>query len=132
MGKEIREITFKGQEHKARFLQAIHGIHKVYDGKLDPEYAAALYILTSSVSTWDKAESYVDRDGIDFEGMLLNVDWSGGYRPIITWAANLFNGTISCNPVELMSLDESNFNLAVNALFIRRNGSGHYVGISIQ
>ncbi len=113
-------IFYTSPEHKQRWLSAILGIGKVYDGKLDPEYASALYILTSSAGTWQKAQSYVDRDGIDFEAMLREVDFSGGYGVLIHLAGNLFNGQTACSPVELMRLDDRNFEIAVNALQIRR------------
>jgi hypothetical protein len=117
-------ITFKGKEHKARFLAVIQQIGKVYDGKIDPEYGAALFVLTSDYSTWDQAQDYVKRDGILFEALLQECYWSGGYRVLIQWAANLFNeyALPAIEPVELMRLDESNFRIAVSALYIRRGG----------
>ena len=114
------DIFFTSAEHRKRFLTAILAIGKVYAGKLDPEYASALYILTSGTGTWNKAESYVGRDGIDFEALLAEVDFSGAYTELIHLAGNLFNGQTACSPVELMRLDDRNFTLALNALQIRR------------
>ncbi len=113
-------IFFTSPEHKQRFLTAMLSIGKVYAGKLDPEYASALYILTSGSGTWQKAESYVDRDGIDFETLFAEVDFSGAYSALIRLAGNLFNSATLCNPVDLYGLDERNFTVALNALQIRR------------
>lgn len=112
---------FTSPEHKRRWLMSMLQIGKVYDGKLDPEYGAALYILTSSAGTWNKAGPYVDRDGIDFEAMLAEVDFSGGYGVLIHLAGNLFNDRFTASPVDLATrLDSENFTIALNALQIRR------------
>lgn len=114
------DFFYTSREHKKRWLTAILSTGKVFDGKLDPEYASALYILTSSAGTWSKAQSYVDRDGIDFEAMLAQVDFSGGYSVLIHLAGNLFNDRFTCSPVDLATrLDSENFTVAMNALQIR-------------
>jgi hypothetical protein len=114
---------FTSLEHKQRFVQVIQDLGKVYNGKLDPEYAAALYILTSHTGTWNKAQQYVDKKGhgIDFPTMIEDRDWSGGYGVLIKWASNLFNGETHIDPLELLRLDEANFGLALTALWIRRH-----------
>jgi len=98
-------------------------IDKIDGGKFDLEYGAACYILTADAATWSKAQDYVSRNGILFEEMLKEVDFSGGYQVLILWAANLFNEhAANINPVELMRLDESNFRVALSALVVRRYG----------
>lgn len=115
------DIYFTSQDHKKCWLTAILTIGKVYAGKLDPEYGAALYILTAHSDTWNQARSYVDRDGIDFDALLTEVDFSGAYENLIRLAGNLFNaGHTVCSPVELYRLDDQNFTLALHALRIRR------------
>lgn len=113
-------IFYTSEAHQARFLAALQQIGKVYDGKADQEYSAALYILTASHSTWEKAQNYVIRDGIDFEALLEDVDFSGGYGVLIQLAGNLFNGNQHLDPLELMRLDDRNFIVALNALQLRR------------
>src|SRR5690349_20065233 len=96
-------IFFKKPDHKQRFVAAMHAIGKIYRGAYDSEYGAALYVLTADVSIWQKTRDYVSRHGIDFEALLEELDWSGGYRALLQWAANLFNEQAAqCNPVELM------------------------------
>lgn len=114
------DLFFTSREHKAGFITAMQGLRKIYDGKLDPEYGAAIYILTSSASTWEKASDYVERDGIDFEGLLAEVDFSGAYSNLIRLAGNLFNGQTTCSPVELYRLDDRNFQIAMTAFQLRR------------
>lgn len=112
----------KFKPHKDRFLQAMTGIGKVYGGKLDPEYAAALYLLTANGGLWHKVESYVDRDGIDFAEILENVDLSGGESVLVKFAGNLFNPDAThIDPIELMRLDQNGFEAAIQALRLRRS-----------
>jgi hypothetical protein len=120
---EQEQANFKSPAHKQRFLHALRQISKVYEqGKLDPEYGAALYILTADGRTWQKAQAFVSRTGIDFPAMIEGQDWSGGYGVLIKWAGNLFNGETHIDPLELLRLDESNFELALDALKMRRYG----------
>jgi hypothetical protein len=112
---------FTSKEHQARFLATMHEIHKIDNGKLDPEYAAAVYILTSRAGTWERAQPYVSSGGIEFEELLSEVDWSGGYSSLLNLAANLFNDRYPCNPCDVVTrLDHENFTIALNAMQIRR------------
>jgi hypothetical protein len=119
-------IYFRSDAHKTRLLNAIQSIGKVYDnGKLDPEYACALYILTNEEGTWEQTRPYVSRDGIDFEpGILTEQDFGGAYTSLIELAGNLFSGgSIKANPADFTArLDEYNFAIAVSAIMIRRHG----------
>jgi hypothetical protein len=113
-------MFFKSAEHKQRFITVMQEIGKIYDGKLDEEYGAAIYILTADAGTWKRASDYVDREGIDIEKMLKDVDFSHGYELLVKLAGNLFNGHYHIDPVDFMILDEGNFNVALTALQIRR------------
>jgi hypothetical protein len=116
-----RRIFFKTAEHQQRFLRAMQQIGKINAGKLDPEYAAALYILTADAGTWRKASEYVSRHGIDVKTMLDKVDFSSGYIVLIRLAGNLFNNQQHLDPLEFLRLDERNFHLALTALILRRS-----------
>jgi hypothetical protein len=113
-------IFWKSEGHKERFLAAIQQIGKIHGGKIDSEYGAAIYVLTADQATWAKAQDYVSSGGIWFKKMLQEQDWSGGMGVLIQWAANLFNENAAhCDPVELMRLDERNFEVALSALQLR-------------
>lgn len=115
-------IYWVSAEHKQRFTTAMQKFGKIYNGKIDPEYGAALYILTSRSSTWDQAEGCVNGLGINFEDLFKEARFSGAYSVLIEWASGLFNGNTSIVPNELMRLDDDNFQLALQALRIRRYG----------
>lgn len=116
-------IFFRSDEHKTRFLESLAQIDKIYNGTLDTEYATALYILTSHLSTWNKVQSYVSCEGIDIEEMLEEVDLTGGESVLIKLAGNLFNSQTHIDPIELLRLDEANFHIALISLKLRRTRS---------
>jgi hypothetical protein len=120
----VTEIVFQGAEHQRRFLAAVRHLGKVDEGnKIAPEYGAALFVLTAHLDTWNAVQNYVGPDGIFFRKMLRDLDWSGGYRVLLKWAANLFNEQAAhIDPVQLMRLDAWNFEIALSALRIRREG----------
>lgn len=129
LGVQVRDlfapepVEFKSTEHKDRFLKIMQDLGKVWledNNKLDPEYGALLYVLTAHLGTWEKSRGYVKRHGIDIEGLLQEVDFSGGDTVLIQWAANLFNNQQHIDPVQLMRLDESNYRIALTALTLRR------------
>lgn len=120
------ESTYwKSEYHRERFMAAVPALEKTWPeqaGQFDTEYAVALYILTADPGTWNKAEDYVGRDGIDFEEMLAEVDFSGGYARLVQLAWHLFNEGCQLPPIELLHLDDANFRLALEAIRMRRYG----------
>jgi hypothetical protein len=115
-------IFFTSTQHKERFVSTMQRLGKIYDDTFDPEYAAAIYILTSALSTSEKSSEYMSRHGIDFDTLLQDVDFSGSYSVLIELAGNLFNGQRHVDPLEFLRLDSSNFTVAITALLLRRNG----------
>lgn len=118
-----QRVFFKSAGHKQRFLNIMQQLGKVYGGKYDEEYAAALYILTSALGIWEKAEGYVDRSGIDFDVMLGEEHFTTGQAVLIRLAGNLFSGDQHVDPHEFYgTLDDENFVVALEALQLRRHG----------
>lgn len=120
----MTNIFYTSPEHKQRWLTTMLATDKIDRGKLDPEYGSALYILTASVGTWNKAQSYVSRHGIQFEELINKVDFSSGNLALVRLAANLFNEMNEegqkVRPIDLMILDDTNFTVALTAFQIRR------------
>ena len=116
------EISFKSATHRQRFLQIMRQIDKIYDGKYDQEYGAALYILTADLAMWQKTSDYVSSHGIRFTAMLKEIDLSEGHGILVDLAANLFDADdFHCDVSELKHLDSSNFNIALDAICLRRD-----------
>lgn len=119
----MSKSIFVSQDHQQRFVKAIEQIGKVDGGKIDPEYGSALYILCADAATWNKAEEYVSPDGIEFDEMLSEMDFSGGYSVLIHLAGNLFNNHLQVEAVDIPTrLDENNFQIALQAIRLRRCG----------
>jgi hypothetical protein len=117
----LKDIFFKSEEHKQRFLDAIIGLGKVYSGQLDPEYAAALYIFTSDLGTWQMVRRYVSRHGIDIQRLLDEEHFSSSEAVLTKLAGNLFNNQQHLDPLEFLRLDDRNFQIALTALILRRS-----------
>ncbi len=117
------DIFFKSVPHKERFERIMREIDKIDGTTFDREYASLVYLLTAHIGIWERAEEYVSSSGIRVPDMLEEVHFSSGEVTLIQWGGNLFNETmVNCNPVELMRLDEVNFQLATTALLLRRHG----------
>jgi hypothetical protein len=118
----MANIFFKSANHRSRFLEAMQRIGKIYDGKLDPEYGSALYILASDLHMWNDAQDYISSSGITFLAMIEATTLSGGYSVLMLLAVNLFNDQLQVSPIEFMRLDDSNFLVALTAIQLRRGG----------
>ncbi len=68
----------------------------------DPEYSSAFYVLTCSEEMREKALPYISSDGIDWESMREQNDFSTGYRLLVQLANNLFSYS---GDVNLASVD---------------------------
>ncbi len=119
----VNESVFRSPEHRRRFVEAMERIDKVEEQRhCDPEYGAAVFILSAYSGIWDRTSTYVSRRGIRFDKMLKDQDFSGGLNVLIRLAGNLFNEhACQVTPVEFTRLDEQNQQLAQNAIWVRLN-----------
>lgn len=117
------EVAFASDEHKEHFANVIDSLHKVNaDRRVDPEYGAAIFILTSThMSLWEMARNHIRGEKIDFTAM-MNQPLSSGEVIMLKLASHLFNEQTHIDPVELVRLDEQNFQLALSAIRLRRYG----------
>lgn len=113
---------FTEPAHKQRWLTALQQIGKVYDGKIDPEYGAALYLLTADEIRWHVAEKRVSHTGIDIDSILFVASFSSGEIILVKLAGNLLNGNQSISPREFTRLSEHNFLIALDAIKLRYYG----------
>jgi hypothetical protein len=115
-------ISFRSAEHRTRLAESIERLGKVErsNGKIDPWYGAALYILSADLHTWNSSQPFISSHGIKFDEILANNHFSSGYITLIEVAANLFldNGHVDLS--RFTNLDENNFKLAIDAIKLRR------------
>lgn len=114
-------IFFTSADHKNRLVDAIERFEKVEkDGKADPWYAAAFYILSADLYTWNNVGPYISRSGIKFDKILEKIHFSSGELTLIETAANLFRDHGQVDLSRFSNLDENNFSLVIDAIKIRR------------
>jgi hypothetical protein len=118
----MTDIFFKSPTHRERLAEAIERLEKVEqsNGKADPWYCSALYILSADISTWDRVQAYISRHGIKFDEILENIHFSSGYVTLIEVAANLFRDSGQVDLSRFTNLDESNFQIVIDAIRLRR------------
>jgi hypothetical protein len=117
----MENIFFKSQGHRERLTEALERLEKVEsNGKADPWYASALYVLTSDASMWDDVQPYVRTTGIKFDDILEKIHFSSGYVTMIEVAANLFRDNGQIDLSRFTNLDENNFRLVIDAIRLRR------------
>jgi len=118
-------VPFHNEVHRQNVLNCLWKKNWIYpDGKADNYYLSALYILFSTKNDlYKKTRRFIDGEGIDFEKMLSAQDFPSSEIKLIKLAANLFNGSMEVSPSELINtLDDENFELALQAIFLRRTG----------
>lgn len=117
-------MYFAEKGHRDRFLTIIKEMRKIYDGKVDEEYGACLYILTSDPGFWEQTKAYVQGppDTRIFMKKLIHEQYlSHGYDALMRLASNLFDGGQHVDPIVLIdTLDENNWQIAQTAMRIRR------------
>jgi hypothetical protein len=116
---------FLDETHKNSVMKVIRDKRLVYhDGQVDCYYFPALFILLSTKNNLYKTtRNYIDADGIDFQTMMEEQDFSSGEAKLVRLAANLYNGSMEVTPHELINtLDDTNYDLAMQAIRFRRYG----------
>lgn len=105
------------EEHAEVFQTLIQKFGKAGDR----EYLAAYYVLTADAELRRKAARYVKPDGIEWPHIWAQ-DWSSGFRLLLKLAESLFLSSGSVDlAYGLKTWDDERFNLAMQAIQIRRN-----------
>lgn len=122
---EENKIYFRSEEHRERFREALSRMEDkaIYDGnRIDQYYGPALLMLTLDIGMWELVQSYITRNGIDFERYLERGYFSTTERIMAKLAAHLFNETHEGpTPTDLVVLDDRNFEACIMAIRMRRS-----------
>ena len=111
-------MFFVDQKHAEEFLRMYQRLAKAQEN----EYLAAFYVLTADEEMRRKGAQLVGRDGIAWESIFYQ-DWSSGYKLLLELAQSLFQSSGQINlAYGLCTWDEIRFNVALQAIQIRRNG----------
>lgn len=116
-------VLYENSDHRKRVLELLKKYNKIYakyDNEVDLEYYPAYYLLSLDMLK-DKTIKYIDEDGIDFDQMLHNEDFSTSQELIIKLAQHLFNRGTDVSIVDLLgSLDENHYEIVLQAIKLRR------------
>jgi hypothetical protein len=96
-------------------------------GKIDPEYGAAFYILSSDEYLWIKSRPHIRSDGIQFDE-ILKTKFSYSEKNLVLLACNLLNDYKKVSPVEITRdgvISDESFEMVLEAYRIRHYT--HYV-----
>ena len=111
-------MYFIDKKHAEEFHLLFQGLDKAQDN----EYLVAFYVLTAYEELRRKGAQFVGRDGIDWQG-IFSQDWSSGYRLLLELTQSLFRSSGKIDfAYGLRTWDEERFSLAMQAIYVRRNG----------
>ena len=92
--------------------------------RFNKEFLSVIFLMAGNEELNRKIEPYFDVNKGEFDTleMFEEQDFSSGLRVLALLAVNLFNANEKVDPLQLMSLDDVNFKLAMNAIILRRHG----------
>lgn len=111
-------MFFLDQEHENSFKSIIERFGRA----TDREYLAAYYVLVADGELRRKAARHIHLGGIKWDA-IWQEDWSSGYRLLLELTESLFRSGGEINlAYGLRTWDENLFQVAMQAIFLRRNG----------
>lgn len=114
-------MTLFNEEHYEAYQSALQRLSS--SQTKSKEYQTLVYLLTSKPEFIKKALPYLSTDGFDSYSCLKEKDFSSGDRELLKLSVNLFNNNLPSSPLDLVSsLDDESFQLAMNAIYLRKYG----------
>lgn len=121
-GEKVMEL-FISELHEERFIHLRRLLALQYQN--NKEYLSVIFLLAGDDEFYDKVSPYFDgiEGSFNFPDMFKNEDFSSGYYILAKLAVHLFNNGEQVTPLDLIgSLDANLYNLAMNAIHLRRKG----------
>lgn len=115
--------VFLSEEHYERFLQLKDSLAEEFRNR--KEYLSVIFLLAGNKELCEKIFPYFDeKEGIfNYNEMFNQEKFSNSYYTLAKLAIHLFNNEKEITPLELISnLDQSKYELAMNAIYVRRQG----------
>ncbi|KRT87104.1 MULTISPECIES: DUF6075 family protein [Bacillus] len=109
-------------DHEQDYLEMRRNMPEHY--RFNKEFLSVIFLMAGNEELNRKIEPYFDVNKGEFDTleMFEEQDFSSGLRVLALLAVNLFNANEKVDPLQLMSLDDVNFKLAMNAIILRRHG----------
>ena len=119
------KIYYKDEDHRNKLKELLIKYKKVYakyNNEVDQYYLPTFYILTSDPELRRKSYRYITDEGIKFNQMTDEQDFSSGPMELIRLAHQLFNNGDQADISRIISvLDEENFQVALQAIILKRS-----------
>ena len=111
-------MIYNNEEHMNLFLTLKGSIE--YKQEI---FLPVLYIMTSSKALYKKMHKYIYFNGsFRVEEMFANEQFSGSELLLAKLTSHLFNDTYQVTPLDLIGLDEEDYQIAMSAIYIRKYG----------
>lgn len=114
-------FDFLNREHRLTFEEMRSDLKPYH--RNNEEFLSVLFITAGHKELQLKISPYFSESG-EFHSveMFDEQDFSRGMMVMAKLAVHLFNNNVTIEPLDLMSLDDELFTLAMNAIKLRRNG----------
>ena len=109
------KLKFHTEEHRNRFL-SLFKRRKTNPLRSEPEYVAAIYLLSADLELWEKVSEYITDENIDFRNIRLSSISTDQYALYKT-ARDIFNQTGSLKIYDIKAmvyLSEETINLEMS------------------
>lgn len=117
------KFEFLNSEHESNFTK--YRVENMGDRfRTNKEYLSVVYLMTGNTELYQKMNPYFNARSGEFDSkkMFVEQDFSSGLSILAKLAAHLFNSNEVVQPLNIISLDEQNFKLALNSMILRRFG----------
>lgn len=122
----INTIYYKDGKHKDTLKELLIKYKKVYEkynNEVDQYYLPAFYIFTADEELRRKCLPYITSDGILFNKMETEQDFSSGPSVLIKLAHQLYNEGDKADIMDIIGiLDKENFKVALQVIELRKYG----------
>jgi len=120
------KLKFHTEEHRNRFL-SLFKRRRTNPLRSEPEYVAAIYLLSADPELWEKVSEHITDENIDFRNIRLSGLSTNQYA-IYKTAKDIFNGNIKLKIYDIKAmvyLSEETINLLLTARKVKECGYGY-------
>ncbi|MEK5149061.1 MULTISPECIES: DUF6075 family protein [unclassified Psychrobacillus] len=114
-------MIYRDDEHSNRFHNQLYQLNQSQQN--DVYYLSTLYIMTSSEKIFKKVSPYFDiNDGFHAEEMFAHEEFTQEELILAKLTGHLFNNNYQVTVLDLIELNEDNYQIAMSAIYIRKYG----------
>jgi hypothetical protein len=117
------KFEFLNEDHRKSFQELREGLSE--NRRFDEKYLSVCFLMAGSPELFRKMNPYFDgvEGSLKSDKMFEEQDFSSSFGILAKLAVHLFNSNEKVSPLDLVEyLDKENFQLAINAIILRRYG----------